>query len=254
MKKLLFITIAILIVGCKKDDNNSLHFDFKIIRSIYSYDPRFDSIPRFRDSLIYYYDKNRKLLQVDKCYSKDDISVQKVEYSGNVIKTYYCDFILNSNNQIIEQNYRYSDSKIYFAYSDNFLTCLQTVTQDAISEEEFYFYVSNNIVIDSTVIYNSAFEKSITVNNSIFCDTFSSDYLINYFGLYEYPIKNKNLVREIHSKYYSINNNNIIESSGLKYIFDYILTDGEIVQKEKFINVNNNEIIEISINKYRIIK
>jgi hypothetical protein len=245
---LTLIGIVLVVFSCSKERDDDFSFEYRIIRTQYCHDPR-SNTSLSRDSFIYYYDNQDRLLKTEVCWSKDIIENKYVEYAGDKIKTSYGEFILNKENRIIRFNYNLNKVQT-FEYKNNHLDHMT----DGQSEEVFYFYNNDDLISDSTIFYASSIESYIHVNNYSSHDSLASDIMVNYYGLHEYPKLNTKLIKEIRTSVYDRFNGNIIRKNvnQLRYTYNYSLSDTLIIEDINTIDVLHNEVFEVTKNIYKI--
>ena len=234
IKKILpFIFLAL--VACEKESNQEFQFDYKVSRSY-----TIDHI--FGDSLIYFYNADQQLLRVDRYYySADNGSEYYVDYQDDYIKNWNGNYLFDSNGLITSINNTGNLTDIQYE-SDKIVYKKHTVN-NFMSEENFYTYQNDNLTKDSTVIYQDESEPSITVYTYEYTDSLSKDYMLDYSGLYEMPMKSKNLLKKAESV-----------EHGILYKYSYEISENQLIQYADFYDTFHNTKNETIKTIYKLIE
>ncbi|MFZ5942251.1 MAG: hypothetical protein ACOYXB_16920 [Bacteroidota bacterium] len=223
--------VLFLLNGCEKE-TVEFTYDHKITRSY-----RINEY--FGDSLIYYYDSGNKLLKVDRYYTSDYLAEYYITYGENWINNWNGFFRLDSAARIyLIENY---GSLLRFTYDSGKIVYSRQTISGYTVQENFFEYLDDNIIKDSTLIYQDNYQPAVTVYHYTYTDTLKPDYMVDYSGLFEMPESSKNLIREASSP-----ENNIL------YRYYYDIMDNQIIQYSEFWDLTVNEKKETIRTLYRL--
>ena len=233
IKKILpFIILAL--VACEKESEKEFQFDYKISKSY-----KIDHI--FGDSLIYFYNAQQQLLRVDRFYLADIVSEYYVDYKDNFIDNWNGNYMFDSNGLITSINNLGNITELQYE-SEKIVYKKQTVN-NFMSEENFYSYQNDNLIKDSTVIYQVDSEPVITVYTYEYTDSLSKDYMLDYSGLYQMPMKSRNLLKKAESV-----------EHGILYKYSYEISENQLIQYADFYDAFHNTKNETTKTIYKLIE
>lgn len=238
MKYTLLIILVLFLASCEKYEKNEVvtNYDFKIIR-----DHKIDYIiAAFQDSSIYLYSSDYRLKKYEKYLNELYYSYNVTYESDRIIHvdgTYYLSDgdridslrVQNSESVKIGYVYEYVDDKL--VYEEHFHPDYHSMT---------YYKYKNGIHVKDSII-RLANRECVTVITYDYTDTLKPFFMIDESGLFEYPQKSENLVRE--ENVYNIYVNSVSGDPPISVFsqkFNYDITDNRIVQT----SVLNDTIIE----------
>lgn len=249
------ICLGFAILGtfaCKKEKDSSFHYDFKVVRSIYSYDPHYNSSPKFDDSVTFYYDNNKRILKFDKYYGENSVSSTSVEYLNGQIKINNEIYELNAQNKVCKQSYLWSDGLKTWDYNGNELISEKSYNGTFLEEEHYYCYKTGKLYKDSSIRYYSATEKAISIELITLTDTLANDFITwSYEGLYEYPSVNKYLPRTSCSYGLLVGKDSTMKLPPVKKEYSYTISDNEIIRTSKQIDLWRNEVDFVLVSRFK---
>jgi hypothetical protein len=241
-----FFLIFILFFSCKKDDlEDSYNYSFKIIYVSYRFIPKYYNSAYMNDSTVFYYDKNKRLKRVDQLGRNSSF----YEYKDSSYNLGDVRISINSNNMIQEiSNGSYIEKYIYNNYGK--IELRNTYKENKLYSKEHFTFLNDNLIQDSLIFSPDI----INLRKNVFTDTIAPDFMINrgFYddGLYENPIRSKNLIREtlfLHSPFFK-------SDKGFKTIFSYEISENKLKQISEEWDLNNNELSEIKTVSYELIK
>jgi hypothetical protein len=232
MRKILILLILLTLSACEKRSTD-FEYSFKISRSSY-----IDN--NWEDSLIYYYSNDRKLLRVDKFYGPSVFTKYNVTYSSDNIASWDGIYYFDNNQRIIKSTNL--PNLTDYTYDGDLITYQKHSFYDFVTEERYFIYENSSLVKDSTVIHHQNDPNiNVTVYNRTYTDTLNSEFLVDYSGLFEFPLKSKYLVKTAESV-----------EHGFLYKYSYELSDNEVIQYSEFLDLFHNERVAIYTTRYKL--
>ncbi len=227
MKRLLPCMLLVLLLGCESEDE--FGYSFAIAKSSYS-----DAT--LMDSITYYYDTEKRLVHVNKCLTSFDCREHHVTYESNVIQSIDGSYYLNDQNQIVQ----WIDNNLIVEYQyDNDHLVYERQSYDTILiNEHFYTYDGLNLVKDSGIYYGNSQGLSTTYLFR-YTDTIVPVFLIGFSGLFESPLKHRNLIRECEST-----------ESGSLYRYSYDISENTLIECKQFFDTFHEIGGEVHTTKY----
>ncbi|MCJ7447168.1 MAG: hypothetical protein MUO72_05730 [Bacteroidales bacterium] len=232
MKKILILGLLLTIFACEKKSPD-FEYSFRISRSSYLNNT-------WEDSLIYYYSNESKLLRVDKYYGPSIFTEYYVTYGSDNITSWNGIYYFDINHRIIKSTNL--PNRIDYTYNGDLITYQKQSFYDFVTEENYFNYENSNLVKDSTVIHHQNDPNiNVTVYNRTYTDTLSPEFLVDYSGLLEFPLKSKFFIRTAESV-----------EHGFLYKYTYELYDNEVIQYSEFFDQFHNESVLIWTTRFKL--
>jgi len=209
MKQIAIILLVMLFLSCERE--NELEYDFIISKSSYV-----DGT--ITDSIAFYYTRDNKMVYIDECLNTFDCREYTVIYESNIIQGLYGSYLVNDENQVYK--WISNNSHADYHYEDGLIVQERHFIDSLLENEHYYEYNGLNFTKDSGIYYNlDNGQIHVTVYKNRYTDTIAPQFLIGFCGLFEFPLKHQNLIRESES----------IEN-GILYKYSYDISENELIE------------------------
>jgi hypothetical protein len=213
-----FLFSALLLAACENtDDSNSIIvIDSKVDFTITYSDGT--------DSMKFYYNTDKKLIKVDWYDSSDSYTTDSLIYRTKLIEkrnvTYYLD---DSGNIIL---FKSNDGlRIEYRYNEGFVVYQKSIYNGDVTQEIYFIYENSVRIKDSVIDYSDGNQQSVIVNEYIYTDTLTPDFLVDESGFFEFRNISKYLIREAPSYSYL---NGIKKDDDIEFKFQYEISDSSL--------------------------
>ena len=236
MRNIIAILIIVSFCSCTRDpDEPEFKYEFQISRSLFINGS-------LQDSLMYFYNSDNRLLRVDVSHSKHTSTTYYVTYGSDFVSNWDGNYYFDTNGKLVKNTNPPSMKE--FTYNNDYLTYQKNSFNEFMTQESYFYYTNNNVIKDSTIIYNQNYPSiAISVYNSTFTDTLNPQFIVDYSGLLEVPMKSINLIRE-----------SVAKDFGMLYKYRYDLSENELVQFSEFYDSYRNKLEYIITTRYRLYK